>query len=153
VNLCPVPDLGVFDIAMFLGVVYSPFLFLGVVAIEAVVLQRMMPEGRAIRDSFVMNFITVLLGFIGLTPRILETLTGVHSPQWAFYYADSRMPTYLLIALLISWVLSVSIEAGVLVWLQSQYPARRAWWVSLVANSISYAGLICVVLVYSFPGR
>jgi hypothetical protein len=96
-----------------------------IILVEAIVL-RLLKWGtlwKALLDAFLMNLASSVagacvfsLGFLALTSAALWT------------------------SLLVSGVLSVLIEGGVLTLLK-RHPARQTWTAALAANLVSYAGL------------
>jgi hypothetical protein len=106
----------VFGVGTFL--VAAPFIALA----EAVVLRLLKWNTfwRSLLDSLLMNLASTLFGVCILTFGLFT------NSVW--------------IGLLVSGVLSVLIEGGVLTLLK-RHPARQTWLASLVANLVSYAGL------------
>jgi len=98
-----------------------------IIVIEALALRLMKwhSVGRCFLDSTLMNLASALVGFL-----IFSAGLG----WWS---------------LLIAFVLSVVIEAGVLLLLK-RHPARRTWLASLIANAASYAVLCVLVLIPIF---
>ena len=114
--LCLVPMFGV-------------ILFLIVVGLETAVLKLMGwgSTGRSLRDSFLMNLVSTIIGAI-----LFIFLAGLDS---------------IYLPLLIAFILSVLIEGLILLPLNQTEDKRQGWIISLVANIVSYALIFILALV------
>lgn len=116
-------------IGLGLGVVW----YLAVIVIEAIVLTVMRWAGfwRSLLAGFLMNTLTTVVGFF---------LAG------AFLLTYDRLVW--LLAWFIAWLISVVLEWGVLA-LMDRTKLRRAFAASLVANIVTYLGLIVFYVIYA----
>ncbi len=136
------------------GLLAPIYLFPLIIQGEAAVLRRLMPYGRATRDSFWMNSITTVmicysLGIVvGISAKLTEKLTGV-----GFVFTYRQLPEHVLtfsaIYLFITCAISVLVEGGILLLLERRYLARRIWLASVAANVTSYTVLF-VLLAWWF---
>lgn len=94
--------------------------------------------GRCLVDAIIMNLVSSLFGLIGLCGLV-------------FYYRGPQLavPTEIgwLLFLLLTWAISVAIEAVVLLLLK-RHPRRQTWLTALASNTASYALLLVVALVF-----
>ena len=105
-------------------------LFILVCVIEALILRRLIPEARVFRDSFLMNAVTTLLGWI---PFLLPDMAAAGLPN-------------ILPWIPLGWLISIIVEGFVLKMLERSYPVLKIFTTSLVVNSASYLLLVIVTL-------
>jgi len=101
-----------------------------IIAVEAIVLRRMLPGGRALRDSVLINLASTILG-------IPLTVLWVNLPL-----EQSGGWTYAVLAAL--WALTVGIELLVLRWLERAPSWRKLAGALALANLVSYLLLAAV---------
>ena len=147
IRLTPLPD---FSIGVFyaLGAVASLIIlmFVSIVLLEALVLYLMKWDTQkvSLRDSFVVNLVTTVLGFflttwLNIPHHInLSTFTALRIERNIFWSVTMW---------LVTWAISVTIEGALLV-LTKRQPARKTWLASLVMNIASYIALIVMPLLY-----
>jgi hypothetical protein len=111
-----------------------------IVVIEAIVLWllKWSSFGRSLRDSALVNFVSLLLGFvvflIGVTlfPGLMSS--GSDSSPFILGVLNAKLP---LVFGVPTWVLSVLVEGWLLGRLE-HYAPRRTWTAALVINTVSY---------------
>ena len=150
----PVPDIPAGWMMFYLGFSFVLLVLLVlVILIEAIVLRRFKygPFKRSFSASLAMNGVSTGLGFIvaSLWGSIFLPQSGrpdyyadVEIPPWFFLasnslFPDSRLPGVLLF-LLVSWLISVVSEGGVLMAMKRDVEPHRIWEMTLVANAASY---------------
>jgi hypothetical protein len=108
-----------------------------IVLVEALVLRWLQwaPFRRCLKDAMLMNLATTVLGGVIYGLLIFTTDLRVLEP----------------LDLALSFVLSVLIEAGILV-LSKRQAGRQVWPASLAANVLSYAGLFLLVVLLEVLG-
>jgi vacuolar-type H+-ATPase subunit I/STV1 len=132
--------LGVFAV---LGLLVPPVLLPPLVLGEAVVLRRILPGARGLRDALVMNLVSTL---IGMYPSLIGSgLLPV--PRFIVRNRSLSTTVHIAVIVMISWGLSVLIEGIILQRLEKQFPSRELWTASLVCNVVSYVGLLAAVLL------
>jgi hypothetical protein len=109
--------------------------------IEAIVLVLMKwaPLGRSVLDAILMNLASTLVGLIGICGLFTLPLGGSNLDF-----------TGGIIFLVVTFIVSVVVEALVLTWLR-RHPPRQTWLTSLVANGVSYVALL-TLLVLAYGG-
>lgn len=109
-----------------LGIFTSIFLLFIIIVVEALVLRllRWGPTRRVIGVSALMNIASVIFGVFVANIFINDVWLG----------------------LFVSWILSILIEGLVLI-LLNPGQNRQNWIASLAANTISYIGLVVLVLI------
>jgi hypothetical protein len=125
-----VADVAGAQVFLLFGLFAGLIAFVLIVVIESIVLWLLKwgTLGRSLRDSAVVNFVSLLVGFVVI-------LLGVTLfPSLMLYPASSWFP---FIFGPLTWVLSVLIE-GWLLGLRQHYEPRRTWTAALVINSVSY---------------
>jgi hypothetical protein len=157
VYFVPLLDLGWAYSLLMLGVWGQVVLIPLTILSEAGVLRWLLPGARPIRDSFLMNLVSGLLGFLGLAlggPSFFGIAEFFSTRTGGDYYTASVLAeaAFLLTIMGISWALSVVVEGGVLAALLRGRPGRRVWLVSLVANGVSYAAMLLILFVARWTG-
>jgi hypothetical protein len=160
-KLSPVPDIPMGWMMFYLGfsIVLLVLLVL-VILIETIVLRRLKygPFWRSLLASLAMNVVSTFLGYVVASSwssiflsesgrpdyyaGMSSYSTGVEIPRWFFLtssslFPDSRLPGALLF-LLVSWLISVVSEGGVLMAMKRDVEPHRIWEMTLVANAASY---------------
>ena len=151
-DFVPVLDVG-WAYGVFVGgvrtlLVLMPLTVLG----EAGVLRWLLPSGRPLRDAFLMNLVSGLVGLGGLVlvgPSFFtfgEFFTGRTGGDYYVAPATAQVP-FLSSVMLVSWALSVAIEGLVLMVLVREHPVRRVWPASVAANLGSYAVILLILFL------
>jgi hypothetical protein len=125
-----VADVAAAPVFLLFGLVAGLIAFVLIVVIEAIVLWLLKwgTFGRALRDSAVVNFASLLLGFVVI-------LLGVtFFPSLMLYPASNWLP---FIFGPLTWLLSVLVE-GWLLGVRQHYAPRRTWTAAVVINLVSY---------------
>jgi len=155
-NLMPLPDLGWIPITAMIGVWGMILSFPLIILFEAAVLHRIFAEGvsflRSLRDSFLVNLFSGLLGIIEifLTDSYVWAVGNVMGERLgADYYTatPAARAVFLFVFVFRFWPLTVVVEGIALMRLKRGYPARRIWVTSLLANLVSYAGLFLALIL------
>ncbi|MCP4538389.1 MAG: hypothetical protein GY832_14730 [Chloroflexi bacterium] len=149
----PPPDsyTGMKTLVLSVGFLAPIYLFPLIIQGEAIILRRLMPHGRATRSSLLMNSVTTVIGLcslgtmMGISARLTERLTGADC-TFTYWQLPEHLSTFAAIYLALTCTLSVLVKGGILMILERQYPARRAWSASLAANVISYTVLFVLVM-------
>ena len=146
-NLVPVPDMGWTIIAAIMGLSALAILVPLSILIETFVLHIYLPQARSfwhsLRDSFVMNLVSGLLGFGGIcfgwpALSLFNERTG-----GSYYRVSPAAKQTTLLSMVIYWALSVVIEGLILTRLEKgQCPLHRIWSTCLIANILSYVALL-----------
>jgi len=128
--------------------VLMPLTILG----EAGVLRWLLPNGRSLRDAFLTNLISGLVGLGGLAlvgPSFFTIGEHLTERTGGDYYAApaTAQVAFLSGTMLVFWAFSVVIEGLVLMVLVRRHPVRRIWLVSVAANVGSYAVILLVLFV------
>lgn len=107
-------------------------LLAAVVIIETpvLILMRWQPFLASLRDAVIVNVASAAVGLV-----MVQTL---------FYFDPITM-------VVISWLLSIIVEGGVLMLLR-QESAQRSFLASLAMNTASYVVLALLILVFKVPG-
>lgn len=129
-------------------------LIIFIIVLEALVLFwfRYGTFWRSLGASCLMNIFSSILGYFAASflDRSLENVPGYYGGvleiiEW-FLLADSlqfpKMLPATMLFLLISWVISIVSEGGILVLIRAGHRASGMWLVTLVANILSYILLL-----------
>jgi zinc transporter ZupT len=122
----------------YLGIPITLGLFILVSLIEAPILRRMIPNSRAWKDSFLMNIVSTLLGWV---PSLLIFVYKSPHP-----IKNTNLNGE--ICFLGGWIVSVLSEGFVLKILERQSSSKRIFFASILANSLSY--IVIVLIYYAF---
>ena len=134
-TLAPLGDAGGPILLVFFGIALLTVVFVSIliIVVEAVILWRWFNYGsfgNSIVVSLVMNVTSTIVG------AILAAVVGV-----------AALGTIILL-FLISWVVTVAIEAGVLGLMKRQATRAQIWRMSLTINVVSYLLLIVAGLLF-----
>jgi hypothetical protein len=112
-----------------------PLLILGftiLLLLEAILLRRLIPGIKALRDSIIMNITTIVLGGI---------LTFVfYDPIDSFLYEQSEFGVFFFL-ILTALVLSIFVESGILKVIEAKSSFTQIVGAATIANLASYAVL------------
>ena len=124
--------------------------------LEAFILKWKLPQARPFRDSFIMNLISTIAGYLtaGLFLNTFQSwaagILNLEGDQFSImYYEVGRhtLITFILI-ILITWLLSVLIEGFILVLLEKNLDRRRIWQTTLTANIASYILPTIILIIW-----
>lgn len=145
-NLKPSLDFGIGVGYFLVGGVGALYLFFVAFIIEGLFLHKLLPKSKAFRDSFLINFISALLGVI-----CTAVLFQITTADQEYFFEDifyntipyQRILYYSSILIIILWVLSVLIEGIILTGLESAYRKREIWFAAFFINIVSYL-ILCI---------
>ena len=104
-----------------------------VIGLEAIVYRRMLPDAKAVRDSAIANIASTLLGIPFLWFGIGQ-LSDLADLFWFGF-------------LVVTWALSVAVEAGILRLLERSIDWRKIVAASATANVLSYLLLLVALIL------
>lgn len=140
-SLKPSLDMGV-GVFYYLGAgVGALYLLFVAFIIEGLLLWGLLPGIKAFRDSFLINFISALLGVI-CTAILFQITFADYDGSYRIFYPDEATRQRMLYLpsrlILILWVLSVLIEGIILTVLEPTYRKREIWNAAIIVNIVSY---------------
>lgn len=131
-------DVGIGPVFFLVGVLWGGMVFLLVVAVETVVLQRLKWGSllRSLRDALIINIGSTMLGILMVIFLLIPGAT-----LW------SNIPIYTqeIILLFVSLALTIAAEAGLLHLLRSD-PETSIWRAAAIINVVSYGLLLLLLL-------
>jgi len=137
------PYVAVWPIFLAFGLLVLCLIFPAIIIVEAVVLRLLKwdTSWRVLLDAAIINLISGVFGILipGGTSLVTENRTGT------------------IIGLLAAWLVSIAIEAGVLLLIakfrkQVPLPSRQAWVGSTAANTTSYVLLGIILSIFILFG-
>ena len=155
-ELMPILDFGA-GVLMWWFSLFLPLWGVPAILIEALLLDRLLPQARALRDSLIINLVStaagLVVGYLASRPLLSEVINrlGLDHDEFYYYVDPTALKLDLGALLLVLWVPSVLIEGALLqLWLERQIKPWPLWRAVLVVNSASYAAVPIILAIWAW---